>query len=361
MTDKNHALKSNDVHRSVRSQRFARSAGDAPNIGRVSRVPGTGLPKGLRRRRRRDAANPQQRRRRISLLAWSLLLLMLALSVLAFFMVFWLRGQMGRKADAEDLAAARAIQRHKVSEFPSPSEQDALDRVKDALALRDPAEVANYFRLGQTPPAAVVSFLEGMQELDGRITGYQWLSSMDANHLLLDGVLVVTSKDGAPRNRIALLTPDQRGVWKIDFDAFARTVRPSWEELLAEDGGKGLVRVILAGDSYFNGPFKDDGKWHCYGMASPDSEKILLGYCRQDSPQARALSLVFHQQVEDADHGSSRLKRATLELERPQGAEPRQFEITRVLAEDWVLSDTPFDETGVKAGSPGLPPEGGFK
>jgi hypothetical protein len=286
------------------------------------------------------------------------MLVLVALSILAFFMISWLRGQMGRKPGAEDVAAATAMQRHKISEFPSPSEEAALDWVKNALAVRDPAEVGKFFRLCQTEPTAVVSFLEGLQELDGAITSYQWLSSMDANHLLIDGVLVMTSKDDTPRNRLALLTPDEQGVWKIDFDAFARTVRPSWKELLAEDGGRGVVRVILAEDSYFNGPFKDDGKWLCYGMASPDSDQILLGYCRRDSPQAHALSLVFHDD-EEAQTVNSRLKRATLELRRPQGAEARQFEITRVLAEDWVLSDRAFDETADGAGSPGLPADGG--
>ena len=116
--------------------------------------------------------------------------------------------------------------------------------------------------------------------------------------------------------------------------------------------------VILAKDSYFNGPFKDDGKWQCFGMASPDTDKILLGYCRKDSPQAHALSRVFYQEA-DAQNMQNRLKRATLELQRPEGAETRQFEITRVLAEDWVLTDREFDEVGDGAGSPGLPPDGG--
>jgi hypothetical protein len=35
--------------------------------------------------------------------------------------------------------------------------------------------------------------------------------------------------------------------------------------------------------------------------------------------------------------------RATLLVERPQGADARQFEITRVLAEDWIVSDNPYD------------------
>lgn len=287
-----------------------------------------------------------------------MVLVVLALSVLAFFVLSWLRGQMGRRTGTGDVAAT--LQRHKISEFPSPSEKDALQWVKLAMAVRDPAQADRYFRLGGTEPAAAVAFLAAMGELDGAITGYQWLSSMDANHLLIDGVLVVTSKGDTPRNRLALLTPDERGVWKVDFESFARTVRPPWEKLLAEDGGQGVVRVILAKDSYFNGPFKDDGEWLCYGMASPDSEQILLGYCRKDSPQAHALSVIFHQE-EDAENIYSRLKRATLELRRPEDAETRQFEITRVLAEDWVLSDKAFDEASGAAGSPGLPPPGGLQ
>jgi hypothetical protein len=38
------------------------------------------------------------------------------------------------------------------------------------------------------------------------------------------------------------------------------------------------------------------------------------------------------------------LIRVTLEIRRTAGAESRQFEITRVLAEEWVLAAAPFDE-----------------
>jgi hypothetical protein len=77
-------------------------------------------------------------------------------------------------------------------------------------------------------------------------------------------------------------------------------------------------------------------------MVSPDTTEIMLGYCRKDSPQARAMELI----VSSADGDERRrLNRATLELRRPEGAENRQFEITRVLAEDWVLGAKPFDAT----------------
>jgi hypothetical protein len=276
-------------------------------------------------------------------IAWTALLMIAVLGVLVVFFWSWLRPRMGgRVADAaaED---GLLMNRRNISAFDSPSEQAALELVKQALALREPAEVGRYFRMGSAQAADVVAFLAGMEALDGPVTGFQWLSSMDANGLLIDGVLVSMEKDGNPRNRLALLTPDELGVWKVDFDAFARTVKPSWNELLAEGGGQGLVRVIVAKDSYYNGPFRTEAEWVSYGMASPDAEVILMGYCRKDSPQARAMERIVSEVKGEADAAHRRLNRATLELRRPEGAEPRQFEIARVLAEDWVMGAEPFD------------------
>jgi len=330
----------------VRTQRFSRSAGDAPSLGRVARVPGTGLPKELKQRRKRRGGSvhneltKESRHRRNVVIAWSVLLVLAVLGVLGLFFLSWLKPQM-KQGPVMAEEAAETIQKRNVSAFDSPTEGVALELVKQALAVRDPAEVELYFRIGSSEPAAAVAFLEGMGAADGEVTGYQWLSSMDANGLLIDGVLVNTSKDGSPRNRLALLTPNENGAWKIDFEAFARTVSPPWEELLAEGGdGRGMVRVIVARDSYYNGPFKDDKEWDSYGMASPDSDAILLGYCRKGSPQARAMERIFS---EEKNAMNRRLNRATLELKRPEGAELRQFEIRRVLAEDWVLSGEPFD------------------
>lgn len=329
----------------MRAQRFDRSAGDAPSIGRVARVPGTGIPKDIRRRRRRDERSSKQDMqagygRRNVILTWSLLLMAVALAVLGFFLWSWLKPRMSHRPLAADEGALQIGQNRNVSAFKSPSEQVALDMVKQAVAIKDPAEVDRYFRMGSATPEMVFGFLKEMEAVDGAITGFQWLSSMDANGLLIDGVLVSTVKDGSARNRLALLTPDEKGDWKIDFEAFARTVRPSWQALMEGTGGTGLLRVIVARDSYYNGPFGDESEWVSYGMASPDAEVILLGYCRKDSPQARAMERIVSEEKGDARR---RLNRVTLEVLRPEGAELRQLEITRVLAEDWVLSDVPFD------------------
>jgi hypothetical protein len=160
---------------------------------------------------------------------------------------------------------------------------------------------------------------------------------MDANGLSMDGVLVPFEKEEEEaRHRLALLTPDAAGVWKIDFEAFARVVEPSWQELLERGAAEAKVRVHLAADSYYNGPFKDDKEWICYGMGSPDIDEVLIGYCRAGSPQEEAIRWMFSK--------GEKLNRATLQIRRVEGASAKQFEITRVLAEDWVSGDKPFDE-----------------
>jgi hypothetical protein len=170
----------------------------------------------------------------------------------------------------------------------------------------------------------------------------EWLSSVDANGMLIDGVVVKTRKDDALRNRLALLTPDEFGKWKIDFDAFARTAEPPWDRLLEGNAPHARVRVIVAEDSYYNGPFRDDQVWACFGMASPDHDKVLLGYCRIGSPQERAMRKIL-EAGDDLAAGAA-VNRVTIELKRVEGALPRQFELTRVLAEDWVMSSRDFDE-----------------
>ena len=107
-----------------------------------------------------------------------------------------------------------------------------------------------------------------------------------------------------------------------------------------------MVRVILANDAYFNGPFRDDSRWSCYGMVSPDIERMLIGYCRKGSLQDQAMQRLFLSEPDEAGPeaaSQSNIIRATLQLVRPPSAEDRQFEIVRVLAEDWVLSGQPFD------------------
>jgi hypothetical protein len=274
-------------------------------------------------------------------MAWSLVFM--ALTFLVMGLAVWLRVRPQQQDEAmAETGRDPVVQERVVSRFPSPPEDEALAFVRRALVIREASKVARYFHPGSASPEAVLEFLRGMEKRDGKVTDMSWLSSMDANGLLIDGVLVNTVSGITARNRLALLTPDEQGNWKIDFEAFARTVKPSWKELLENSADEGLVRVIVAKDSYFNGPFNDETQWECYGMATPDNDSVLLGYCRKDSPQAAAMERIVSGDADEAE--GPRLKRATLEVRRSDGGESRQFEITRVLAEDWVMGPKPFDE-----------------
>jgi hypothetical protein len=81
-------------------------------------------------------------------------------------------------------------------------------------------------------------------------------------------------------------------------------------------------------------------------MARIDSDVILFGYCHKGSPQADAIEkIAARMRMKGMTNATS--FRAILEISRPEGAGKRQFEIRRVLAEDWLLTGAAFD------GSPG--------
>ncbi|MBC8127232.1 MAG: hypothetical protein H8M99_08845 [Gloeobacteraceae cyanobacterium ES-bin-144] len=229
-----------------------------------------------------------------------------------------------------------------VSRFPSPSQEVALELVKQALLVREPDRVTKFFRLGTTGADKVVAFLTTMAERDGEIQSMDWLSSMDANGLLIDGVAVNTQLGDKRMNRLALLTPDEAGFWKIDFESFARIVEPSWSDLLEKNAPVAMVRVVVGQDFYYNGFFLDDTQWRCFGIVSPERSEVMLGYCRKGSRQDAAMQSIMTNAGRSVD--GSPIVRATLEIQRRDGAELRQFEITRVLAEDWIMAAKPFDE-----------------
>ncbi len=257
------------------------------------------------------------------------------MAVIAGAISLWLLPQLERRTDLSKISMELEEARVRVaSRFASPSEADALRCVKRAMANRDPSAVQGLFHPGVADPAEVVEFCRATELRDGPIERYQWLSSMDAHDVLLEGVLVVFKGGEQPIERLALLTPDAEGNWKVDYDAFARSVKPSWDVLLGRRDDvpspkRALVRVFVAKDYYFNGPFRDEAEWVCYGIASPDIDELLRGYCRVGSPEQLELENLL------AD--GERMRRATLELTRVEDAEARQFEITRILAKDWVM------------------------
>lgn len=337
-------MKQRDVQRSVKSTRVDRSAGDAPAIGRVSRVPGTGRAKGMRRRRRHNeggqSRQSSQYRQRV-LVAWSALLVIVTVIVMSVAIWFWTADNMNRgvvEPDRQDSGARERVD----SKFKSPTREEALELVKSALRVRTEDEVARFFRPGGHASGEILTFLNERVEKDGRDEQFLWASSVDANGLLIDGVEVLSKKGDQTKSRIALLTPDAQGRWLMDYEAFARPMVRPWRELLDGATAEATVRVLIQADHYFNGHFDDESRWASYRLTALDVEAPLYGYCAKNTPQWKALVEVLSKV--DRSVESVPALRVTLRIVRPEGAEPTQFEIQRVLAEDWIVSDKNFDE-----------------
>ena len=307
-------------------------------MGRVARIRGTGLPKGVRRKRKiAGRGNRDRNRRRRVIRTWTYLFGGLVSVFLVFSVWLWLRPQMDRRDEMDGRRRERSMDSERVaSAFPSPSEGEALALVTEGLAIRETDKIEKYFRIGTASLKEVGDFLEGLEMREGRIQRYQWMSSVDANGLLIDGVSIHFKGEDQPRSRLALLTPDVTGNWKIDFGALAQTSVPVWEDLVTKGSETAEVRVQVARDSYFNGYFKDDEQWICYAMSSPEDDRILWGYCRGKSSQAAAMDWIFSK-------GAKKVL-VTLKIRRADAGEPRQYEISKVLAEGWVLGETLFDE-----------------
>jgi hypothetical protein len=335
-------MKPSKIQRGIQS-RHARESGDLPPLGRVVRMRDSqaGHAKSSQGGYGNAGLALKNAARRRTVLLWSVGSSLATLAVVAGFMVFWMRSH---RTSGGPMDTAPRLGNVKIaSKFPSPSEEEALQLVEQAMAIRDPGKVETYFRLGTADAGRVIEFLKGTAARDGRILSSQWQGSMDVEGLLLDGVLIHYSGKQRPVERLVFLTPDDKGVWKIDFDAFARTSVPTWEDLLGKRVDHAQVRVMIAPDVYYNGPFVDETKWICFGMASPESNEILTedtsllrGYCRVASAQEKALKRMFA--------GGDRTRRAILEIGRVANSESRQFEIKRVLEEDWVLTSKAYDE-----------------
>ena len=321
-------MKTQDIQRGIASSR--RQSGQAPDIGRVSRLRGPTSPTPSHRLRRRGGAKLNPARRR-ALLIWSVMLGLGTLAVLGVAFSLWVKTRVSPEAVAttwDETAASERV----ASKFPSPSREQALEQVKRALTNRNADQMASLFRMGDATSTEVLDFLKSSEKRDGSVERYDWLSSMDADGLLLEGVLVVYKNYEKPVERIAFLTPDESGNWKVDFEAFARSIRPSWKELLAKRTDEALVRVLVGHDYYYNGPYNEK-EWICYTIASPDTEELLRGYCKVGSPEAEKMEQLFAQ--------GKKMSRATLEIRRNKEAESKQFEITRIVAGDWVVAETP--------------------
>lgn len=224
--------------------------------------------------------------------------------------------------------AAAAGEAAAESPITSPSESEAIAIVKRTITLQDPKKITDDVRLGASKVDEVLRFFSEMDKTDGKIIGYDWLSSKDQRDIPIEAVGVTFEADFLKTRRLALLTPNDQGIWQLDFDSFARIVSPSWEKILSGGVGKATVRVLVGGESYYNGPFTEEA-WSSFGMGSPDIDESLYGYCKKGS--------AAEAELKDLLSGGVKSCRVTLEIQSLPGGGRTQFEITKVLVVDWVL------------------------
>jgi hypothetical protein len=71
-------------------------------------------------------------------------------------------------------------------------------------------------------------------------------------------------------------------------------------------------------------------------MVGPGRGEVLFGYCKAGSPEQTAIKEALSKQGGEV--------RMMLEIEKVQGAAKRQFQVTKAIAEDWVVADEVFDK-----------------
>jgi hypothetical protein len=257
-----------------------------------------------------------------------------AMAVIGVAVALWLLPRLGQaKASAAGEAFPKAAAA--APDIERPDRDEALRLVRRALETRDPAKVADGFRMGSASGEEIVNFLRDSEAKDGLLSGCEWQSTMDTDGVVAEGVVASFGGDGGSRDRLALLTPDKRKRWVVDFDAYARTVSPDWRTL-RDGASQGLVRGFLARDFYYNGPFSNESEWQSYAISSPDSSQALRGYCKRGTPLAATLEKLF---TDDR-----KIARATLEIRSVAGGAPLQYEITKLRSHDWIVPDPPVAE-----------------
>lgn len=320
-------MKPPQIQRGIKSKHFSNRPRGA-DIGPVARMRDEHPESKVKRIRMAERTTIETRKKWLS--KWSLSLGLATVAMIALAIFLWLRPYVFPDEEGTPLVAPVAPVKVRIdSKFPSPQKDAAIEIVKQATVHPDLAKVKALIRPCGTTPEAIVEYFKTAEARDGAVEHYEWLSSMDVNGLLIEGVLVSCKGKEKPAERLAFLTPDEAGKWKLDFDSYARTVTPPWPELLEKGAEQAQVRVFTGRDMYYNGVFSDESQWICYAMASPDMEELLRGYCKVGSPQAEAMERLFND--------GRRLSRATMELRRVKDGEPKQFEITKLVAEDWIV------------------------
>lgn len=315
----------------------ARKFGEAPILGKVPRSPGSAV-RGTNGKKIRS-----KRRKKLSryVLAWTCLLSFVTACVIVVVIVTYFRAK-AALPEGEEIGSGMttdlelAFPDQNTPALPGIKGQDALRITKSALANRDPALVADHFALGEvSDPEEALHLLELIRKHEGEVTAMQWLGEKFYNGGQLGEVVVSMDNGVRPGNRLAQFIAGADGKWRIDLDSYLRKASPDWEKILSGKSATSLVRVFVSTDSHYNGIYADESAWKAYALASPDVANVLYGYAKRGSSQDKALARILSS--EEPFH------RATLRIAKNPDSQAKQFEISRVVSENWVIGESDFD------------------
>lgn len=147
----------------------------------------------------------------------------------------------------------------------------------------------------------------------------------------------VTLEGGTQRMLCVEETP---AGYRVDWDAYARYCSAPWSKILNGEVESAEVRVFAKPVAYFAYGYRDEEKWRCYVLNSPDLDQSFYAYTQMGSRTHRILRSALKNPLS----GSPVTLRISI---HPEGLQHRQLAIDEVLSLDWVVDSDDFEESWV--------------
>jgi len=210
--------------------------------------------------------------------------------------------------------------------------------VSDALAS-DSDNITRRFRLETgTSPAAACEILKKIRSQEGHVTELKWLGIRYIGDRLIEEVTTIYSTEKSKSVRLAQITRQPDGSHKVDFASYVRKTSHPWNDIVDGNVETCIVRVMISKSAYHNGVFRDDTKWSAYKIISPDMDTTLHAYAEIGSEEEIRIRDIF---ATDA-----RSPRVTLQIRRNETLLPKQFQVSQVIAHDWIQDEISMESAG---------------
>lgn len=214
---------------------------------------------------------------------------------------------------------------------PHPSNAECIQLYHAAMQAETPELLAQRVRLKHLNAEDAFQRLSQTKMQDGKIMSVDWAGSIETNGLSMETVFVTFESN---KMRFAYLVCNDKDEWVLDLESYIRHTTKPWNVIAGSNSCDATIRATINFNSYYNGVFKDEQRWVCFSLASDDHQGSLWGYAKLKSSQHKALDEILR---------NSNPARAIIEVSRDAGMDLGQYEIKRVIAQDWVESSEVFD------------------